>query len=124
MPGGDRTGPMGQGPMTGRGAGYCAGFGMPGYANPGLGRGYGRGYGMGFGRGYGRGGGRGFRHWFWATGLPGWARSGWGVGAYAPPAPMTDQDELDMLKAQAAQLQQNLQQINQRIDELHSQKQE
>ena len=24
MPGGDRTGPMGQGPLTGRGAGYCA----------------------------------------------------------------------------------------------------
>ena len=35
MPGGDRTGPMGQGPMTGRGAGYCAGFGMPGYAKDG-----------------------------------------------------------------------------------------
>ena len=27
MPGGDRTGPLGQGPMTGRGAGYCGGFG-------------------------------------------------------------------------------------------------
>lgn len=25
MPGRDRTGPMGQGPMTGRGYGYCAG---------------------------------------------------------------------------------------------------
>ena len=25
MPGGDRTGPMGQGPRTGRGAGYCSG---------------------------------------------------------------------------------------------------
>lgn len=24
MPGGDRTGPRGMGPMTGRGAGYCA----------------------------------------------------------------------------------------------------
>lgn len=27
MPRGDRTGPMGMGPMTGRGAGYCGGFG-------------------------------------------------------------------------------------------------
>jgi hypothetical protein len=34
MPGGDRTGPAGLGPMTGRGAGYCAGFDVPGYANP------------------------------------------------------------------------------------------
>jgi len=26
MPGGDRTGPIGMGPMTGRGMGYCTGF--------------------------------------------------------------------------------------------------
>ena len=30
MPRGDRTGPQGMGPMTGRGAGLCAGFNMPG----------------------------------------------------------------------------------------------
>ena len=42
MPGGDRTGPTGQGPMTGRGMGPC-----------GRGRGFGRGPGMGFGRGFG-----------------------------------------------------------------------
>ncbi|MFW5971797.1 MAG: DUF5320 domain-containing protein, partial [Desulfovermiculus sp.] len=30
MPGGDRTGPMGMGPMTGRGAGFCAGMNQPG----------------------------------------------------------------------------------------------
>jgi hypothetical protein len=34
MPFGDGTGPMGLGPMTGRGAGYCAGFGRPGFTNP------------------------------------------------------------------------------------------
>jgi hypothetical protein len=34
MPRGDRTGPAGMGPMTGRAAGYCAGYGMPGYRNP------------------------------------------------------------------------------------------
>jgi len=34
MPLGDGTGPMGMGPMTGRAAGYCAGFGVPGYMNP------------------------------------------------------------------------------------------
>ncbi len=34
MPVGDGTGPFGLGPMTGRAAGYCAGYPMPGYANP------------------------------------------------------------------------------------------
>ena len=76
MPGGDRTGPLGWGPMTGRGAGYCAGYPVPGYLNPipgrgwfGVGRGgfpwgggrgrfFGRGFGFGRGRGRGRGGGR------------------------------------------------------------------
>ena len=32
MPRGDGTGPIGLGTMTGRGAGFCAGFKMPGYA--------------------------------------------------------------------------------------------
>lgn len=73
MPFGDGTGPRGMGPMTGRGAGYCAGFGGPGYGNPvprrgwfglGWGRGWGGGYGPGLGRGWGRGRGRG-RGRFW-----------------------------------------------------------
>jgi len=34
MPGGDGTGPMGLGPMTGRAAGYCAGYPVPGYMRP------------------------------------------------------------------------------------------
>lgn len=34
MPRGDGTGPQGLGPMTGRGAGFCSGYGVPGYANP------------------------------------------------------------------------------------------
>lgn len=57
MPWGNRTGPMGYGPMSGRRAGYCAGYDAPGYANPVGGRGMGRGRGMGhgFGRGFGRG---------------------------------------------------------------------
>ena len=50
MPGGDGTGPLGLGPMTGRAMGYCAGFPVPGYLNPGYGRG--RGW-WGFGRGLG-----------------------------------------------------------------------
>jgi hypothetical protein len=60
MPGGDRTGPLGKGSMTGRKAGYCAGFPSPGSANSyGFGRGFGRTMGRGFGRGF-WGHGRGF----------------------------------------------------------------
>jgi len=47
MPFGDGTGPRGMGPMTGRGAGYCTGFGRPGFANPIPGRGW---FGFGLGR--------------------------------------------------------------------------
>jgi len=42
MPRGDGTGPQGFGPMTGRGAGFCAGYEVAGFAN--------RGYGLGLGR--------------------------------------------------------------------------
>ena len=34
MPRGDGTGPTGMGPMTGWGAGYCAGNSVPGFTNP------------------------------------------------------------------------------------------
>ena len=46
MPRGDGTGPNGQGPMTGRAMGFCAGFNIPGFMNPGFGRGFGRGRGF------------------------------------------------------------------------------
>ena len=54
MPGGDRTGPRGFGPMTGRGMGYCARYPAPGYMHPGFGRGFGW-YRFGRGRGFWRG---------------------------------------------------------------------
>jgi hypothetical protein len=62
MPAGDRTGPWGLGPKTGRGLGYCSGFRGPGYIFPGPGLGYGGGFAFGraFGRGMGFGRGRGF----------------------------------------------------------------
>ena len=76
MPRGDGTGPGGMGPMTGRGAGFCAGYAMPGSMNPVPGRGFG----MGFGGGYQRrglgGGGRGWRQCFHAAGMPRWMRFG------------------------------------------------
>jgi len=40
MPRGDRTGPVGMGPMTGRAAGYCAGYAVPGFVNSMPGRGF------------------------------------------------------------------------------------
>jgi hypothetical protein len=49
MPRGDGTGPTGLGPMTGRGAGFCAGYAAPGFTNTTLGccgRGWGNGRGL------------------------------------------------------------------------------
>jgi hypothetical protein len=125
MPGGDGTGPAGMGPMTGRAAGFCAGYPVPGYVNPVGGRGY---------WGWGRGGGRGRRNWYYATGLPGWQRAGYGwpawggaVNPYAyggvPVAPtITSQQELDGLKGQAEYLEDALDGIKKRMEELESQK--
>ncbi len=118
MPAGDRTGPMGRGPMTGRGAGYCGGSGMPGYANPAPGRGFGMGFGRGWGfGGRGGGGGRGWRHRFYATGLPGWLRSGWwGAPPYfAAPTPMAEREYLEGV---AQSLQGQLSDIKKRLDEV------
>ena len=131
MPGGDGTGPGGMGPMTGRAAGFCAGYSMPGYANPVGGRGMGMGMGRGRGGGFGRG--RGF----------GWGRAGYGLPAYGsavnpyayggavnpyayggvPFAPtVAPQLELDGLKGQAVYLEDALDGIKKRIEELDSQK--
>ena len=60
MPRGDRTGPLSEGPKTGRGMGYCTGNDQPGFLSPESNWG---GYGRRFsdGPGYGRGGAYGFR---------------------------------------------------------------
>ncbi len=107
--------------MTGRGAGYCAGATVPGFVNRGFGGGF---FGGGRGRGWG-GGGRGRRNMFYATGLPGWASAGMGFGAAT--TPMTDafygtsgQQELDVLKQQAQQMADSLENIRRRISELES----
>ena len=117
MPGGDGTGPLGAGPMTGRAAGFCAGYGMPGYANPIAGRGFGRGMGRGRGRGFGRGFGRG-----WQFSAP-WAAAP-GYGAYAPPPAPSAEQEAGTLKAQAEHLEAALGEIRKRLDELTAAKSE
>ena len=101
MPRGDGPGPMGAGPMTGRRAGYCAGYDEPEFANPAPRLGMRRGFG---------GGGRGWRNMFYATGLPRWARAG-----FAPPMP---QQEAEALKEQAGWLKDQLDAINKRIEEI------
>ena len=125
MPGGDGTGPGGMGPMTGRAAGFCAGFPVPGYANPVGGRGMGMGWGRGGGFGRGRGFGRGFG---WARVTQGIPAGGGGVSPYAyggaPFAPaMTAKQELADLKQQSQFLQDNLSHISERIEQLEKETQ-
>ena len=107
MPRGDRTGPEGMGPMTGRGAGLCRGNDSPGYMSAGGGHFAGsRGMGGGFG-----GRRHGFRNCFKATGLPGWMRLG---GSAA----MSREDEARLLKSQADCLNRFLDAVNKRLSEI------
>ena len=128
MPRGDGTGPAGMGPMTGRAAGFCAGYPVPGFMNPVGGRGL---WGGGRGRGFrGRGGGRGWRNSYYATGPGGLAQAGWGypgwgaaTGPYAgygvpAAAPATAEQELAGLKEQAEYFQSALEDIQKRITEM------
>lgn len=114
MPRGDRMGPYGMGPMTGRADGFYIGYAMPGHANPVEGRGSMYGWGGGFSRG------RGYRHWYNATGLPGWARAGyypaWGAIPFAA-APTPEQEE-SLLRAQAQHLKAALADVEQRLRDL------
>lgn len=108
MPGFDGTGPRGMGAMTGGGRGFCvmSAFGVRPAA---------------FGRGFsGRGGGRGRRNMFYATGLPDWARAGYGNPAfgmgYAPD--LSEKDEAEMLKEEAVLLKEQLGAIQKRLETL------
>ena len=113
MQAGDGTGPMGLGEMTGRQAGYCAGFSMPGYMNPMPG------WGLGIGRRWGRGRGWGRGH--------GWRRGHTPIGDPDPP-PLYDarpyhasgagEQELQALRAQAEQSESRLDEIRRRIAHL------
>lgn len=107
MPRGDRTGPDGFGPMTGRGLGYCRGYNSPGYTK---GTPRGRGFGRGNDRGFG--GGFGWRNRF---------RGGYGyedLPPVAPEPPMNPKDETRLLKEEANALKKDLETINTRIKEL------
>ena len=121
MPGGDGTGPMGMGPMTGRAAGICAGYPAPGYMSsiPGRGFGFGRGRGFGFGRGLGLGF-RGGRRWGGYWGAP-YAAPAYPFGAAVPPyTGPTPEQEADMLKGQAEYLEDALEGIKKRMVEIET----
>ena len=109
MPRGNRTGPTGMGAMTGRGAGYCAGFMTPGYMNPQAGGGRGRGCGLGRGRG---GGGRGMGGGFGRGMGVGFGRGAAAAAALAP------EQERTVLRNQLAGLEQTVAELRQRLSEL------
>ncbi|MEW6726688.1 MAG: DUF5320 domain-containing protein [Bacillota bacterium] len=112
MPAGDRTGPFGAGPRTGRGLGLCGGAAAPGYTAPGFGQG-GRFGAWGFG---GCRGGRGRRCWF---GGPGRGRAyAWGL----PYGPATREDEVETLSEQAAELERALKHVKARLNALRREK--
>eukprot|EP00828_Plagiopyla_frontata_P029223 TRINITY_DN3779_c0_g1_i6.p1 TRINITY_DN3779_c0_g1~~TRINITY_DN3779_c0_g1_i6.p1 ORF type:complete len:439 (-),score=17.02 TRINITY_DN3779_c0_g1_i6:21-1337(-) len=96
MPGGNGTGPAGAGQMTGRGAGFCAGYGVPGFSNSGFGC------------------GRGFRRGGFAMG---WNAPAMGSQWGAPEAEQT------RLKSQAELLKNQLDAIQQRLNALEDAKQ-
>lgn len=110
MPGGDRTGPRGLGPMTGRGLGSC--YGPP----------YGGRFPAGYGRfgPFGSGRGRGWRNRYYATGLPGRLAQqtvgGWGGSpGYEQ---RTAQDELAALREYTARVEEELSGLRARMAEL------
>ena len=113
MPGFDRSGPMGAGPMTGGRRGLCGGpYGRPGRSVE-MGRpyGHGRGMGMGFRRGYGGyGPARGGEYRAYG-GYP-------APPAFGPDQSMRSADEMAMLKAEASAMKASLEFIQHRIAEL------
>jgi len=121
MPGGDRTGPVGYGPRTGRGLGYCSGYDSPGFTK-GVPRGRG-----GFGRGWGRGFGRGY----WGRGRGFWRRGdypqsyGWPEPYYGDTYPTpSKEEEKSYLENMVKGLEEELKAIKQRIQELSKEKKE
>lgn len=110
MPGGDRTGPSGKGPRTGRAAGLCSGSKQPGYAESG-GRGRGMGFGSGMGKGIGR---RGRRIRDFDSAMPADR-----ANEERPSTGSNPDSEIQKLTQQAQALQTELSSIQKRLAELN-----
>ena len=108
MPRRDRTGPMGDGPLTGGGLGFCGGSSYPRRFSRG---GYG-GWQGGFGRG------QGWRNRFWATGRTAWQRA---IGWEETTRPRDAAAERSDLEQETAVLEAELQRLRARIEELEGQ---
>jgi len=124
MPGGDRTGPEGRGSRTGRAAGYCAGYPVPGYATPSV-PGYGRGF------GYGRDRGRGFGRGYWGRGRGFWRRDYYPDPYYGPAPYYSDiysepskVEEKSYLEDMVKGLKEELKVITERLQEISKEKKE
>lgn len=87
MPQGNGTGPVGNGPMTGRGAGYCAGNNAPGWMS---------------------GGGGGMQRGFRRGGKPRGFFRNHAQHAVASADTMVLQEKIDALHAQLASLEEQL----------------
>ena len=114
MPGGDQTGPLGRGLMTGRAAGYCIGSSRSGFDNPIPG--YVRGF--GFGRGLGRGFGRGY----WGRGRGFWWRRTFPEPYYST-APNAEEEKTD-LENMIIDLEEEIKALRERIQNLSREKKE
>jgi hypothetical protein len=112
MPGGDRTGPLGEGARTGRAAGYCAGYDRPGYDEWRPGRGRGR--------------GRGRRHREnaltgadWRGGRRGWGRRRFAIDVTSHgQSAVTREEELGRLRADLQEVEARAERLRYRIEEL------
>ncbi len=109
MPGGDRTGPLGGGSMTGGRRGYCVEPEAPQFARRGFGA---RGFRCG-----GNGAGWGLRNRFRTTGTPRRMRGAWDQPTFADVDPGVD-TELEWLEQRSATLRVEQQQIKARLEEL------
>lgn len=103
MPGRNGTGPMGMGPMTGRGAGFCQGSETPAFGGFGQGRGY-----CG---GMGQGRGNRFRSPYRSA----WMMKGETQDFYGKSEP---ENEKQSLSRQAEKLQSELDMVKKRLSEL------
>ena len=111
MPGGDQTGPEGMGPLTGRQLGDCADNDAPRFASAALGRGWGWRRGRSGRRGpQGR---QSFR-----TGLFGRARRFGPAHLFGRSFRLTQEQEVESLKDEAAWLKEQLDVVSQRLEEI------
>ena len=109
----DGTGPGGRGPLTGRGAGYCAVYSVPGYQinavpRPGMG-------GAAFFRN-----GRGYRNRYNTIGLTRWKRGSTTTPTTPAQPAITREQHLEALKKQVEYLKKEMERITRQISDIQS----